>query len=341
MKIAAFTISYSNLSESFVRRELEGLQARGYEVVAFTKRDPDLVNRVPSSVEAREWNDANLRAFKPDLIYASLGTPAHVRAIEAAQWLRIPYVLKVWSGYDAFCNPSPGVYRTATSDPRCRAVVVEDSFMADYAAREMMCAGPKVAIIPNGVDTDVFKPAPIPHDKVRVLSISRWVGKKGLRHAAAAFRALRPANAEFVLIGYGPEEDQLRAEAGINTGVSFHPPITHDELPAAYNAADIFIAPCVVMKGGDADNVPTTVIESLAAGVPVIASDLYAMPLYVEHGVSGLLTKPGDEAAIADALDTLITDTDLRHRLGAQARRAAVECFSLSASLDKLEAILA
>lgn len=351
MKIAALTLQYSPLSESFVRRELEGLQQRGHDVVAFTKRDPDGPLCVASSVEARPWTDANLAAFKPDVLYASLGFPAHLRTMEAARSLRTPYVLRCWQGYDMFTDPRPGFYAAAVVDPRCRAIVVEDAFAARYAAVEMRADGPKVRVVPNGVDTDLFVPATerggptveahgTDHRPVRVLVISRWVQKKGLAHLCAAWRALRPRNAELVIIGYGPEEDRLRAAAGLNTGVEFLPPIPPEQLVAEYQDADIFAAPCIAVKGGDADGIPTTVLEAMACGLPILGSDLHSMPLYVEPDVSGLLTKPGDEHDIASALDRLISDPNLRHRLGAQARRAAVERFSLSASLDSLEAIL-
>lgn len=341
MRIAALTVSYPNLSESFVRREFEGLQARGHDVVAFVKREPGGPFPVASSVEARTWTDDALRAFAPDVIYASLGAPAHVRARDAACLLRVPYVLRVWEGYDAFCHPSPGFYAEAVRDPRCRAIVLEDEWMRAYAAAEMAITG-KVRIVPNGVDTDTFTPAEAPHDgPVRVLAIARWVAKKGLRHLCAAFRALRPGNAELVLIGYGPEEDQLRAAAGVNTGITFRPPIPPDQLAAEYQAADIFVAPCVAPKGGDADGVPTTVLEAMACGLPVIGSTLHSMPLYVTNGACGLLTPPGDERAIEQALSALIGNGDVRRIMGRNAREAVLARFALSAALDGLEAVLA
>lgn len=340
MKLALLTLQYSPLSESFVRREAEGLQARGHEVVAFTKRDPDGPLSVASSVEARPWTDANLHAFAPDVLYASLGFPAHARTVEAARMLRRPYVLRVWQGYDAFTDPNPAFYRAAIADPRCRAVVVEDEWMARYAAVEMCAVGPKVRVVPNGVDTEQFTPAPMPHDgPVRVLAIARFVPKKGLRHLCAAWRALRPRGAELVLIGYGPEEERLRAAAGLNTGVTFRPPIPPTQLRAEYHAADVFAAPCIAVKGGDADGVPTTVLEAMACGLPIVASDLHSLPLYVEHERSGLLTRPGDERALTEALDRLLGDAALRQALGIHARRVAVERCSLSASVGALEAI--
>lgn len=342
MRIAALTVSYPNLSESFVRRELEGLQARGHEVAVFVKRAAAGPVAVTSSVSTRAWEDANVHAFAPDVLYGSLGMPAHQRTVEVAARLLVPYVLRVWEGYDAFVHPSPAFYREALGDPCCRAVVLEDDWMRRYAAAEMALDGPKVRIIPNGVDVQSFVPGP-PRDSrpVRVLAIARFVPKKGLRHLCAAFRALRPEHAELLLIGYGPEEEHLRAVAGVNTQIRFGAPIPPADLVAAYHAADVFAAPCVAIKGGDADGVPTTVLEAMACGLPVLGSDLHSMPLYVEDGVTGLLTPPGDEAALAAALGILLSSAPLRAELGRAGRAAAVERFALATCLNALEAVLA
>lgn len=338
MNIAALTISYPNLSEQFVARELDGLAARGHNVRVFTKRDPAGPLTPATDLTVEPWTDANVHAFAPDVLYASLGFPAHRRAHELSLMLRKPAAYRVWQGYDAFTDPNPGFYGPVSRNTLTRGVIVEDAWMDGYARREM--AVERCEVIPNGVDVEVFRPRRHVQSPIRVLALSRWVLKKGLRHLAAAWRALRPQNAELHIVGYGPEEENLRAAAGLNTGVSFLPPIAPEHLPATYQSADIFVAPCIAPKGGDADGVPTTLLEAMSCGLAVIASDLHSAPLYVEHEASGLLVKPGDEAGIAEALRRLIGDAELRRRLGAGAREAAVKGWALSESITKLEGVL-
>lgn len=345
MKIAALTISFPNLSEQFVVREFAGLAARGHDVRVFTARPPAGPLQPTTELPVAFWDDKAIHDFAPDILYASLGMRAHVRCVELGRAFRTPYVLRLWEGYDAFACPSPEFYGPLSDDPYCRAVIIEDEWMRGFVAGDMLLAGEKVHIVPNGVDVDVFTPpwlhGPTETDRpVRVLSIARFVVKKGLRHLCAAYRARRPANSELVIIGYGPDEEYIRAAAGLNTGITFRPPIPPDQLADEYRAADIFAAPCISPKGGDADGVPTTVLEAMACGLPILGSALHSMPLYVEDGVSGILTEPGNEEAIGDALECLIADGDMRRTMGARARREVVTRFSLIKSLDAIEYIL-
>jgi glycosyltransferase involved in cell wall biosynthesis len=87
--------------------------------------------------------------------------------------------------------------------------------------------------------------------------------------------------------------------------------------------------PSVPTRGGKREGIPVVVMEALAAGKALVASDLSGIPEIVRHEDTGLLAAPGDARAIADAIRRLYDDADLRARLGAAGRAEVNEAFNL------------
>jgi glycosyltransferase involved in cell wall biosynthesis len=343
MRIAVLTISYPNISESFVSREVDALVGRGHTVAVFTMRPPSPVLTPITPHRVEEWTDDNVSTFAPDVLYASLGTPAHKRALALGALLHRKVLFRIWAGYDAFCHPNREFYTAAQADPRYQATIVEDEWMRKYV-RESIGLDRAVSVIPNGINLVDFRPTGQPRDKgtVVVLAIARFVEKKGLDYLIRAWRQLKHPTAILRLVGYGPEEERLRAYAGnlaLNR-IEFVPPVQQDVLPSLYRGADIFAAPCIQTKSGDADGIPTTVLEAMACGLPVIASELLSSRQYVEHGINGLLVTPRDEAGLVVALRRLIDEPELRRTMGVNARDAAVRKWNLSLVAVYLETLL-
>ena len=111
---------------------------------------------------------------------------------------------------------------------------------------------------------------------------------------------------------------------------------THLELPHEYAGADVVIVPSVVDRQGDRDGLPNVVLEAMASGVAVVASDVAAVADAVEHDVTGLLVPPGEPRALASALRRLQHDPALRRRLGEAARRFVVARYDLAACTETL-----
>jgi len=159
-----------------------------------------------------------------------------------------------------------------------------------------------------------------------VLFVGRLVYYKGVD---ILMRAIRSVDADLVVIGRGPLEATMREYAdshGMSGRVFFEPPVSDEDLRAWYRAADVFCLPSVARS----EAFGLVQVEAHASGLPVVSTNLTTgVPFVNEHGVSGLVVPPGDVTALADALNTLLSDDELRARLGRQAYDRAHRQFSI------------
>ena len=103
--------------------------------------------------------------------------------------------------------------------------------------------------------------------------------------------------------------------------------------------AAVFCLPCVVARDGDRDGLPTSVLEAMALGVPVVTTAVSGLAEVVLHERTGLLVPQGDPSALADAIERLRSDYELRARLAAGARAHVERNFSLERSAELLRSM--
>ncbi|WP_446223046.1 glycosyltransferase family 4 protein [Nocardia sp. IBHARD005] len=171
--------------------------------------------------------------------------------------------------------------------------------------------------IPNGVDVSAFaRGEPLdgyPRAGRTVLFLGRYdEPRKGMDVLLGALPALieHHPEVEILIVGRGDEE-RLRREAGEHAGhLRFLGQVCDAEKAAALRSADVYVAPNL---GGESFGI--ILIEAMAAGTPVVASELDAFRRVLRDGTAGLLTPIGDSGALATAIDTLLTDDQTRERL--------------------------
>jgi glycosyltransferase involved in cell wall biosynthesis len=165
-----------------------------------------------------------------------------------------------------------------------------------------------------------------------VLFVGRLIYYKG---ADVLVRAMADVDADLVMIGRGPLEEELRAAAeaaGISGRITFLPPQSDEELSAWYRAADVFCLPSVARS----EAFGLVQIEAHAAGTPVVSTDLTTGVPYANlDGITGLTVPVGDAAALAAALNRLLADDALRERLGRQAEERALTQFTIPKMVEQ------
>ncbi len=175
----------------------------------------------------------------------------------------------------------------------------------------------------NGMDLSNFQaPAAATCNPVtRIVSIGRLIEFKGFHHLIAACAKLRWRKLDFLceIIGEGPWRPKLQAqidELHLADCVKLTGALPQEEVFTKLRGCDIFALACIVDSNGASDVFPTVILEAMASAKPVVSTKLAGVPEQIIDGSNGLLVEPGDETALAEALESLVTNPDKRRMYG-------------------------
>lgn len=355
MRIVVIMSGFPRRSETFALNELVALEEAGVLEAVFATKSGDgsrhptlarIAHRVrvltPGSPVDQARQVATVLADTPiSGVHAYFAhVPAEV-ASHAALLLGCPW------GFSTHAVDARKVPAGELAD-RARAAACIVACNHDVAS-EFADLGARVELIPHGVDLSRFQPADpaTSNGCLAVLAVGRLVEKKGFPVLIEAV-ALARSPLAVRIVGDGPMHDELAARIaarGVGDRVTMVGPLTHDELPAEYAAAQVVAVPSIVNSAGDRDGLPNVVLEAMATGRPVVASDVGAVSAAVQDDATGILVPPGDAVALAVALDRLAADAGLREHLGRGGRRRVEDTYELgvctSRLIERLEAVYA
>ena len=182
-----------------------------------------------------------------------------------------------------------------------------------------------------------FRP---PREKIkRLFCAARLSPEKGLTFAIVALRILRDKgyDLELVLAGDGPSKGPLQAltrRVGLSDRVKFVGFLTEDEVISELQASDLFVLPSFV------EGIPVSAMEAMAIGVPVIATNIAGTSELIKDKETGLLVRPSDAEALANAVIKMIEDHGFRLRAAALGRKIVEEEFDVDKESAKLNLAL-
>lgn len=273
---------------------------------------------------------------KFDVIHAHWVLPNAPAAAVVAQLRKIPLVVSM-HGSDVFMAEKNRAFGSAARWCFDRAAWI--TACSDDLMQRALALGAdegKTELIPYGADAKAFHVQAqdaarvraqlnVQGEDVMILAVGRMVHKKGFEFLIRAMpEVLQYApNARLVLVGYGELRAELEAqvhELGLNGYVTFAGRVPREEIPAYFAAADIVSVPSVRDEAGNVDGLPNVVLEGMAAGKPIVASNIAGFPDVIGDGESGLLVGERDAAALANAIVRLARDEGLRERLGGNGR---------------------
>jgi phosphatidylinositol alpha-mannosyltransferase len=274
-----------------------------------------------------------LRSFRPDVVHAH--EPLTPSVSMFATWrARVPVV----GTFHAYAERSGLLTAAAPAlRPLWRRLRVRIA-VSEAAARFVGSRfGDGVRIIPNGCDVELFAKAEPAEDLPpgrRLLWVGRLDPQKGFEVAVLAFAELAAEIPDlvFVVAGDGRDRGAVASLApGVRGRVVMLGTVPHDHLPGYHAAAEAFVAPALGQE-----SFGIVLVEAMAAGLPIVATDIPGYREVVRPDVEGLLVPPNDSGALAAALRRVLADRELADRLG-HAGRARAELFRWPVVVEQIE----
>jgi glycosyltransferase involved in cell wall biosynthesis len=261
--------------------------------------------------------------FRPDVIHAHIYS-AGVPAVLLGMWHRIPVVITEHS--TAFPRGLiRGFERIKAKFAFERAAVVCPVSEDLRKHIERLGVRTRFQVIPNVVDTSLFSPLAAckakDKGKKRLLTVALLDPKKGIPYLLEALAQLRERRDDFVLdiVGDGPnraEYEELTRKLGLQDIVHFHGLKTKQEVAEFMRKADVFVLP------SEWENLPCVIIEAMASGLPIVATDVGGIPEIVSNEV-GILVQPKNVLALAEVLNKMLENLAYyqREKIAQQAKQ--------------------
>ena len=310
------------------------------------------VYTIPSPGAQRELRES-LERMQPELVHASLTlSPLDFRLPDLCQQLGLPLVATFHPAFDASLrNLAAGTQQLtyqlyAPSLARFDRVIVFSDLQAEMLAR-LGVKEDRLAVIPNGVDPDCWKPATSLGASAELtelrqrfagtrvfLYMGRVATEKNVEALLKAWRLVRPAGCTLVVVGDGPLRQTLQQAGGYETDVVWWGyESSLSRRVAMLQLAEVFILPSLV------EGLSLALLEAMASGTACVATDAGADGEVLEGGAGIVISTQGVTTQLRTLLPVLRDQPVLTAELGRRARDRALERYTLSRNIDSLEAL--
>jgi glycosyltransferase involved in cell wall biosynthesis len=308
---------------------------------------PDSLRRFWFKKTGRTCILPDLKALAPRSVHAHFGRGGAL-ALPLAEALGVPLFV-TFHGGDATKETHqrrrliPTIYQRRLSHLQAYAsgFLCVSQFVADRLAAQGF---PKAKLITHYIGIDVSGTQQPEQRQGRLLFIGRLVDKKGVDILLAAMRRLHQSDSKTVpgldIAGSGPLEAELRAQAADLPAVRFLGWQTPEQLSRILHKAQAVVVPSRVAADGDCEGLPTVVLESIRAGVPVVASDHAGIPEIIRHEETGFLVPENDPDALAAALLAASQTGDQMRQMVARAQQRLQRDFNAATQSQKLQQYL-
>ena len=225
------------------------------------------------------------------------------------------------------------------------AIVTETDFAAQFLQERFPERADRIHRIYNGLNLAEFGRSDFSSTPSLIVAVGRLIAKKGFADLIRACRLLMERAKSFrcEIIGEGPLEQELReeiTELHLQDYVALLGAKPQHEIRERLAAASVFVLPSVVDPDGGMDNLPTVIMEAMAAGLPVVSTSIGGIPEMVVENETGFLVQPGDAIALADAIEKVVDDCSLARKLGQAGYERARRLFSIEKNVRELLALL-
>lgn len=220
-----------------------------------------------------------------------------------------------------------------------RYYITVSDWMKEQMIKQYPRFGNLIKVVYNAVDVEEFSPGKESPKKDIVLFTGRLIAAKGVKFLVEAIPIVLREHPQclFLFIGAGnslPYERRLREMKVPKENFAFLGYLKDaSELIDYYRAQSVYVAPTLY------ENLPIRVLEAMACGVPVVASNVCAVPEIIQDGVNGFLVNPGSVRELAERISTLLADPRMRRQMGQNARKTVLERFDWNVNAIKISDI--
>lgn len=295
--------------------------------------------RLPLGLYTRMIQFLHGKVLRQSSVIKSNQTPGALTALAAARRFNKPMLARCGYMHSEFIANQHGAdssqARQALDDERklfgeADAIEVTTPMMRDSIIKRIPGSTAKITVTPNYVDTETFSPRAA-EKEIDLLFIGRLNPQKNLESLLEALRGLK---LKTVIIGSGPLENELKEKArALDLDIDWKGNRPNTELPGYLNRSKMFILP------SHYEGHPKTLIEAMAAGLPVIGSNVPGIREVIAHSENGWLCEPNAED-IHSAIESIAADSGKREQLGNNARSFVLQHYALDNIVAMEEQIL-
>lgn len=280
--------------------------------------------------------------LKPDLVHFQ-GLSTGIIGVFCKKILKIPYI--VWVRGSDFYLPHPLMKLFHKSIFENASTIIA---LTEYMKRKMKkTVNKEINVIPNGVDLskftinedkiDIRRELDIPQDKTILISVGRLYPVKGIEYLIRSINHLRETHNDLklLIIGDGAERnnlEKLSEELNNEDYIEFRGKIPNEKIPLYLRASDVFILPSL------SEGFPNALLEAMASGLPVVATNIRGLDEILEDGVNGFLVNPKSPKEIANKISHIIQDSALSEKFS-QNNKVKAEEYSWETVIKKLNEI--
>ncbi len=230
-----------------------------------------------------------------------------------------------------------------------RFIIAISEFNRDYLLKILGAdSREKIHVVHCGVRHEAYQSAHVDfhrNEKFQIVHIGSLEPYKGQKYLVEACRLLKEKQImlHVSIIGMGYEKQALEgliSRYDLEDEVTLEGPKTQEEIAAILPQAHCYVQPSIITSRGTMEGIPVALMEAMACGIPVIATAISGIPELIEDGRNGLLLPPEDPAALAAAIESIITDYTAALKMGLRGQEKVQAEFDLHKNVKELDAII-
>ncbi|WP_239647717.1 glycosyltransferase family 4 protein [Natrinema altunense] len=326
--------TYTDIIEAFQPELLKSIA--GPELLYRTTPKHHAANLIRAKRSIQFIEDIN---WDIDHVHSHFANVSKFGGKHIATYYDVPFTITTHA-YDIYRKPI-GKYTKKLLNIADRVITISE-YNRKYMKKEMGVET-AVDIVRAGIKPEKFSPNQ-PVRKNRVLTIGRFVEKKGLPYALEAIAKVAAVlpNVEYHIIGAGEQIEPLKRkteELGLTENVSFLSNVSDERLLTEFDQARCFLLPCVIADSGDRDGIPVVLMESMAMQTPPVSTAISGIPELIDNGENGILVEPKDPESAGKEVIQLLKNDNKYSKLSKKSREKIIKEFNIEKEAEKLESI--